>query len=156
MFGVCFGCVSVQVLCVRNLAGQASVAQLVALFSRFQREGGPPVLYRLLTGRLKGQAFITLSGNSRTHTPTSTSVSLSLTHSLLLSLFFVYLVHTHTNILSPSPFVSLSQTEELSTHTCTHTHMHTHMRTRTHTHKFPFNLQSETVGSFTFHTNTGK
>ncbi|XP_062309600.1 RNA-binding protein 41 [Osmerus eperlanus] len=50
-----------KVLCVRNLTGQASVAQLVALFSRFQGEGGPPVLYRLLTGRLKGQAFITLS-----------------------------------------------------------------------------------------------
>lgn len=49
------------VLCVKNLSAQASVAQLVALFSRFHREGGPPVLYRLLTGRLKGQAFITLA-----------------------------------------------------------------------------------------------
>ncbi|KAF1378277.1 hypothetical protein PFLUV_G00188880 [Perca fluviatilis] len=49
-----------KVLCVKNLSAQASVAQLVALFSRFEQEKGPPVLYRLLTGRMKGQAFITL------------------------------------------------------------------------------------------------
>lgn len=51
-----------QVLCVKNLSRHASVAQLVALFSRFERGSRPPVLYRLLTGRMKGQAFITLPG----------------------------------------------------------------------------------------------
>uniref|UniRef100_UPI003AAA432F RNA-binding protein 41 n=1 Tax=Centroberyx gerrardi TaxID=166262 RepID=UPI003AAA432F len=50
-----------KVLCVKNLSAQASAAQLVALFSRFEPEAGPPILYRLLTGRLKGQAFVTLS-----------------------------------------------------------------------------------------------
>lgn len=49
-----------KVLCVKNLSAQASVAQLVALFSRFEAEGGPAVRYRLLTGRMRGQAFITL------------------------------------------------------------------------------------------------
>ncbi|XP_037125362.1 RNA-binding protein 41 isoform X1 [Syngnathus acus] len=50
-----------QVVCVKNLSPQVSVAQLVALFSRFERPGGgPPLLYRLLTGRMKGQAFVTL------------------------------------------------------------------------------------------------
>ncbi|XP_008277323.1 RNA-binding protein 41 isoform X2 [Stegastes partitus] len=49
-----------KVLCVKNLSAQASVAQLVALFSRFEQSDGPPVVYRLLTGRMKGQAFITL------------------------------------------------------------------------------------------------
>ncbi|XP_040007280.1 RNA-binding protein 41 isoform X2 [Xiphias gladius] len=49
-----------KVLCVKNLSVQASVAQLVALFSRFEPETGPPVIYRLLTGRMKGQAFIAL------------------------------------------------------------------------------------------------
>ncbi|XP_068592717.1 RNA-binding protein 41 [Cebidichthys violaceus] len=49
-----------KVLCVKNLSAQASAAQLVALFSRFERENEPPVLYRLLTGRMRGQAFITL------------------------------------------------------------------------------------------------
>ncbi|XP_061660324.1 RNA-binding protein 41 [Syngnathoides biaculeatus] len=50
-----------RVLCVKNLSPQASVAQLVALFSRFEGTGGrPPLLYRLLTGRMKGQAFVTL------------------------------------------------------------------------------------------------
>ncbi|XP_049894824.1 RNA-binding protein 41 [Epinephelus moara] len=49
-----------KVLCVKNLSAQASVAQLVALFSRFEQKNELPVLYRLLTGRMKGQAFITL------------------------------------------------------------------------------------------------
>ncbi|XP_077360469.1 RNA-binding protein 41 [Festucalex cinctus] len=50
-----------RVVCVKNLSPQASVAQLVALFSRFEGAGGgPPLLYRLLTGRMKGQAFVTL------------------------------------------------------------------------------------------------
>ncbi|XP_059206934.1 RNA-binding protein 41 [Centropristis striata] len=50
-----------KVLCVKNLSPQASVAQLVALFSRFEQENTQtPVLFRLLTGRMKGQAFITL------------------------------------------------------------------------------------------------
>lgn len=57
--------VSWKVLCLKNLSAHASVAQLVALFSRFEREGGPPVLYRLLTGRMKGQAFITLPGEKQ-------------------------------------------------------------------------------------------
>ncbi|XP_024921612.1 RNA-binding protein 41 [Cynoglossus semilaevis] len=50
-----------KVLCVKNLSAQASVAQLVALFSRFEPDKGPPIIYKLLTGRMKGQAFITLS-----------------------------------------------------------------------------------------------
>ncbi|CAJ1063249.1 RNA-binding protein 41 [Xyrichtys novacula] len=50
-----------KVLCVKNLSPQASAAQLVALFSRFEQENGPSVVYRLLTGRMKGQAFVTLS-----------------------------------------------------------------------------------------------
>ncbi|KAM6907180.1 RNA-binding protein 41 [Xenentodon cancila] len=49
-----------KVLCVKNLSTQASVAQLVALFSRFEKKDQPLILYRLLTGRMKGQAFITL------------------------------------------------------------------------------------------------
>ncbi|CAB1436769.1 unnamed protein product [Pleuronectes platessa] len=49
-----------KVLFVKNLSAQASAAQLVALFSRFEPEDGPSVVYRLLTGRMKGQAFVTL------------------------------------------------------------------------------------------------
>ncbi|KPP58683.1 RNA-binding protein 41-like [Scleropages formosus] len=48
-----------QVLCIKNLSPKTTLAQLVSLFSRFQRPTAPPVLYRLLTGRLKGQAFVT-------------------------------------------------------------------------------------------------
>ncbi|XP_067279641.1 RNA-binding protein 41 [Pseudorasbora parva] len=50
-----------NVLCVKNMSPRATVAQLVSLFSRFQKDDKQPILYRLLTGRLKGQAFITLS-----------------------------------------------------------------------------------------------
>lgn len=49
-------------LCVKNMSPRASVAQLVALFSRFQKDDANPIVYRVLTGRLKGQAFITFSG----------------------------------------------------------------------------------------------
>lgn len=50
-------------VCVKNLSPHASVAQLVALFSRFEgARDRPPLLYRLLTGRMKGQAFVTLPG----------------------------------------------------------------------------------------------
>lgn len=52
---------------MKNLSRQASVAQLVALFSRFEGENRPPVLYRLLTGRMRGQAFITLPGQNMFH-----------------------------------------------------------------------------------------
>ncbi|XP_076836351.1 RNA-binding protein 41 isoform X1 [Brachyhypopomus gauderio] len=50
-----------NVLCVKNMTPRATLAQLVSLFSRFQQRDAQPVLYRLLTGRLKGQAFITFS-----------------------------------------------------------------------------------------------
>ncbi|KAM9450324.1 RNA-binding protein 41 [Clarias gariepinus] len=50
-----------NVLCVKNMSPRASVAQLVALFSRFQKDDANPIVYRVLTGRLKGQAFITFS-----------------------------------------------------------------------------------------------
>lgn len=49
---------------MKNLSRRASAAQLVALFSRFERENRPPVVYRLLTGRMAGQAFVTLPGES--------------------------------------------------------------------------------------------
>ncbi|KAI4789204.1 hypothetical protein KUCAC02_035389, partial [Chaenocephalus aceratus] len=54
--------VPLQVLCVKNLSARASLAQLVALFSRYEQQSAPLLLYRLLTGRMKGQAFITLPG----------------------------------------------------------------------------------------------
>lgn len=50
-----------NVLCVKNLSPRTTVAQLVSLFSRFQQSDQPAILYRLLTGRLNGQAFITFS-----------------------------------------------------------------------------------------------
>ncbi|KAG7321253.1 hypothetical protein KOW79_015668 [Hemibagrus wyckioides] len=50
-----------NVLCVKNMSPRASLSQLVALFSRFQKDDTDPIVYRVLTGRLKGQAFITFS-----------------------------------------------------------------------------------------------
>uniref|UniRef100_A0A8C7WXU3 RNA binding motif protein 41 n=1 Tax=Oryzias sinensis TaxID=183150 RepID=A0A8C7WXU3_9TELE len=54
-----------KVLCVKNVSTHASLAQLVALFSRFEKKDAAPILYRLLTGRMKGQAFVTLPGERR-------------------------------------------------------------------------------------------
>ncbi|XP_039532342.1 RNA-binding protein 41 isoform X2 [Pimephales promelas] len=56
-----------SVLCVKNMSPRATVAQLVSLFSRFEKDDERPIRYRLLTGRLKGQAFITLSDVKRAH-----------------------------------------------------------------------------------------
>uniref|UniRef100_A0A3Q2CA39 RNA binding motif protein 41 n=1 Tax=Cyprinodon variegatus TaxID=28743 RepID=A0A3Q2CA39_CYPVA len=67
-----------KVLCVKNLSAQASIAQLVALFSRFEQKDGPPVVYRLLTGRMKGQAFITLPGEEHFHFPWMGSLTTTL------------------------------------------------------------------------------
>uniref|UniRef100_A0A671QFD3 RNA binding motif protein 41 n=1 Tax=Sinocyclocheilus anshuiensis TaxID=1608454 RepID=A0A671QFD3_9TELE len=52
---------SLAFVCVKNMSPRASLAQLVSLFSRFRKDDTQPILYRLLTGRLKGQAFITFS-----------------------------------------------------------------------------------------------
>jgi len=35
---------------------------LVSLFVRFQREKGPKLVFRLMKGRMKGQAFVTFEG----------------------------------------------------------------------------------------------
>ena len=78
---------------MKNLSAQASVAQLVALFSRFEAEGGPALRYRLLTGRMKGQAFITLPGNqlkTRQHRDSSSRLD-SYTHTLKCN-------HTHSDV----------------------------------------------------------
>lgn len=32
---------------------------LVSLFARFQEKKGPPIQFRMMTGRMRGQAFIT-------------------------------------------------------------------------------------------------
>lgn len=52
------GCES-QVLYLKNLHHKVDIRELMALFCRFDQETCP-VKYRLLTGKLRGQAFITL------------------------------------------------------------------------------------------------
>ncbi|XP_065585367.1 RNA-binding protein 41 [Cyrtonyx montezumae] len=46
-----------KVLYVKNLSPRVTMKDLVALFARFQRS--TPVQFRLLSGRMRGQAFIT-------------------------------------------------------------------------------------------------
>ncbi|KAG2463973.1 RBM41 protein, partial [Polypterus senegalus] len=48
-----------KVLYLKNLSPRATLSHLISLFSVYQSPASPPLLYRLLTGRLKGQAFIT-------------------------------------------------------------------------------------------------
>lgn len=52
------GCES-QVLYLKNLHHKTDIRELMALFCRFDEEACP-VKYRLLSGKLRGQAFITL------------------------------------------------------------------------------------------------
>jgi RNA recognition motif-containing protein len=52
-----------QVLFVKNLANKVTEVDLISLFGRFQKDNhGSQIVYRLLTGRMKGQAFVTFPG----------------------------------------------------------------------------------------------
>ncbi|KAM3827337.1 RNA-binding protein 41 isoform 4-T4 [Vipera latastei] len=48
-----------KVLYVKNLCRNATVNDLLPLFSRFQEKDSPPLHLRLLSGRMRGQAFLT-------------------------------------------------------------------------------------------------
>uniref|UniRef100_A0A8D0HUE6 RNA-binding protein 41 n=1 Tax=Sphenodon punctatus TaxID=8508 RepID=A0A8D0HUE6_SPHPU len=48
-----------KVLYLKNLSSRVTVKELVSLFARFQEENGPQVNFRLLSGRMRGQAFLT-------------------------------------------------------------------------------------------------
>ncbi|XP_040470741.1 RNA-binding protein 41 isoform X2 [Falco naumanni] len=48
-----------KVLYLKNLGPQVTMKDLVSLFARFQKEDSPPIQFRLLNGRMRGQAFIT-------------------------------------------------------------------------------------------------
>ncbi|XP_070616229.1 RNA-binding protein 41 [Erythrolamprus reginae] len=49
-----------KVLYVKNLSHSATVKDLLPLFSHFQGKDAPPLRLRLLSGRMRGQAFVTL------------------------------------------------------------------------------------------------
>lgn len=51
-----------QVLYVKNLGPRVTMKDLVSLFARFQQEDSRPIQFRLLSGRMRGQAFITFPG----------------------------------------------------------------------------------------------
>uniref|UniRef100_A0A8C3K2H2 RNA-binding protein 41 n=1 Tax=Calidris pygmaea TaxID=425635 RepID=A0A8C3K2H2_9CHAR len=48
-----------KVLYLKNLGSRVTMKDLVSLFARFQKEDSPPIQFRLLHGRMRGQAFIT-------------------------------------------------------------------------------------------------
>ncbi|KAF2987890.1 hypothetical protein EK904_005529 [Melospiza melodia maxima] len=48
-----------RVLYLKNLCPRVTVRDLVSLFARFQREDSPLIQFRLLSGRMRDQAFIT-------------------------------------------------------------------------------------------------
>lgn len=50
---------------VKNLPRSISKEEIMVLFDRFEKQAGSskPVIYTLLTGRMKGQAFIEFCGN---------------------------------------------------------------------------------------------
>lgn len=53
-----------QVLYLKNLGPRVMMKDLVSLFARFQKEDSPPIQFRLLSGRMRGQAFLTFPGES--------------------------------------------------------------------------------------------
>ncbi|XP_053436387.1 RNA-binding protein 41 isoform X2 [Nycticebus coucang] len=48
-----------KVLYLKNLSPRVTERDLVSLFARFQEKKGPPIQFQMMTGRMRGQAFIT-------------------------------------------------------------------------------------------------
>ncbi|KFV07117.1 RNA-binding protein 41, partial [Pterocles gutturalis] len=48
-----------KVLYLKNLGPRVMMKDLVSLFARFQKDDSPPIQFRLLSGRMRGQAFVT-------------------------------------------------------------------------------------------------
>ncbi|XP_069896069.1 RNA-binding protein 41 isoform X2 [Dipodomys merriami] len=48
-----------KVLYLKNLSSRVTDRDLISLFARFQEKKGPPIEFQIMTGRMKGQAFIT-------------------------------------------------------------------------------------------------
>ncbi|XP_042638418.1 RNA-binding protein 41 [Orycteropus afer afer] len=48
-----------KVLYLKNLSPRVTERDLVSLFARFQEKKGPLIQFRMMTGRMRGQAFIT-------------------------------------------------------------------------------------------------
>ncbi|CAO2622901.1 RNA-binding protein 41 [Lemmus lemmus] len=48
-----------KVLYLKNLSPRVKERDLISLFARFQEKKGPPIQFQILTGRMRGQAFIT-------------------------------------------------------------------------------------------------
>ena len=63
-------------LYVKNLSPRVTEADLVALFVRYQRPEGPKIIFKLMTGRMKGQAFVTFPGGSHSCEASYTKLSL--------------------------------------------------------------------------------
>ncbi|KAF6091362.1 RNA binding motif protein 41 [Phyllostomus discolor] len=54
-----------KVLYLKNLSSRVTERDLVSLFARFQEKKGPPVQFRMMTGRMRGQAFITFPNKEK-------------------------------------------------------------------------------------------
>ncbi|KAL8584530.1 hypothetical protein ACOMHN_016850 [Nucella lapillus] len=52
-----------SVLYVKNLSPRSSEQDLVSFFGRFQTKTESPIVYRLMTGRMRGQAFVTFDSS---------------------------------------------------------------------------------------------
>ena len=51
-----------QTLYIKNLSTKVTEQDLRTIFMRYEVQEGPSIDYRLLTGRMKGQAFVTFPG----------------------------------------------------------------------------------------------
>ncbi|XP_007646012.1 RNA-binding protein 41 isoform X1 [Cricetulus griseus] len=48
-----------KVLYLKNLSPRVKERDLISLFARFQEKKGPPIQFQIMSGRMRGQAFIT-------------------------------------------------------------------------------------------------
>lgn len=71
--------VPTKVIYLKNLDKQAGVKDLVSLFIRFQEEGKDKISFKLMDGKMKGQAFVTFHDE-----PTATA-ALNLVHGYIFN-----------------------------------------------------------------------
>lgn len=66
------GCLFViQVLYIKNLGSAVKPEHLIHLFGRFRVPGDDPIVCKLMTGKMRGQAFVTCAGENFGRVPVS-------------------------------------------------------------------------------------
>jgi len=80
--------ICLQVLFVKNLSNRIKEVDLVSVFGHLDDQGQKRIIYRLMTGRMKGQAFVTFPSMLHVSTLKHDGSYFQGKHGILLYAFF--------------------------------------------------------------------